>query len=552
VSGRWRWRCVAILAVTAAVAAAPPGNPRPATATVVPDDIGEEALQFSVRLVRFVNSIRMQYYRPVSQADLLDAAMTGLYEAVNQPKPENLRSELERMTDAELMVAVARLRANLGHQEEIAGHKALLVGAGTINRALDPHCGIVGQRDFGAAAERPFFGMGIAFTNAPLPEYDPVQDLRLQLAPRPRGIRPLDASKLPAELIVKLVILGSPAQQAGIRPGDRITSIDDKPCASYSQTQYRDFFYPEQTDRGPGAHSLRIVRPDRQGELTVTATATEFWPENVAGIRRQAGGGWDCLLDEKSRIGYLRVGPIDRVAAADFRAALQDLKRREARGLILDLRWCPGGFLDSAAEVAQSLLPADQLAACTLRINQPPEPVNAPDADPVVGLPLLVLVGAETTGGGEMVAAALQDYNRGVIAGDRTFGKRSVQQTLASNPLESLFPDFKYKISRGILLRPSEFRHMNVTEANPPQSIGANPTTWAQRYAALLLAKDWCVRPDNERWLPVSREMNQQLKEWWTLQALRPAGDRTALPLDDPDADPQLSAAIKMLNAIIK
>ena len=144
----------------------------------------------------------------------------------------------------------------------------------------------------------------------------------------------------------------------------------------------------------------------------------------------------------------------------------------------------------------------------------------------------MVLVGAETTGGGEMIAAVLQDLGRAVVVGDRTFGKGSVQRTLKNNPLEQQFLDMQFKITTGMLRRPNQ------------KSL--------QRYPHSQPADDWGVRPDPGRWIPVSRELNQQLKEWWLLHALRPVGDRSQLPVDDVDADPQLSAALRMLKGMIK
>ena len=62
---------------------------------------------------------------------------------------------------------------------------------------------------------------------------------------------------------------------------------------------------------------------------------------------------------------------------------------------------------------------------------------------------------------------------------------------------------------------------------------------------------DWGVRPDPGRWLPVSAAVNTQLKQWWNQQSIRPADSREAIPTDDPDIDPQLTAALRMLRELL-
>ena len=124
---RWRWRLALVMIGMAIISAAPADNRQTANSTALSEDVREDAVQFARPLVGFVNQVRLQYYRPVKEADLLDAALSGLYEAANQPKPEGLRAELERLKDTEVTLAIARIRASLGRHEALAGRKALLV-----------------------------------------------------------------------------------------------------------------------------------------------------------------------------------------------------------------------------------------------------------------------------------------------------------------------------------------------------------------------------------------------------------------------------------------
>ena len=72
-----------------------------------------------------------------------------------------------------------------------------------------------------------------------------------------------------------------------------------------------------------------------------------------------------------------------------------------------------------------------------------------------------------------------------------------------------------------------------------------------QRFPDSKPGDDWGIRPDAGRELPVTPDLSKRLREWHVLQVLRPAGDRTALPLDDPDNDPQRQAALQMLRAML-
>jgi carboxyl-terminal processing protease len=222
----------------------------------------------------------------------------------------------------------------------------------------------------------------------------------------------------------------------------------------------------------------------------------------------------------------MRIGPIEIRTDKQFLSALYELKSRRASGLILDLRWCPGGFLQEAVRIAKGLLTPELLISSRKDRNGVSPENYETEGLPVLDLPVVVLVNGATSGGGELIAAALQDHRRAIVAGERTVGKASVQQTLDRISLEG----FSFKISKSLLIRPN----------------GKN----LQRRADSHLADDWGVRPDSGYWLPLSPALSNQLKEWWTWQALRPAGDNSALPTDDPEADPQLKTAFGILRKI--
>lgn len=525
--GRWHW--ILMIGVMAALVSGVCARQL--------DSGRDDATEFADVLVKFVNKVRADYVREVSREDLLVASMTGLYQSVNKPVPERLRDEIAGARGDELLAVLRKRKSDLGSEASIRGRNAFVVCTNSMQKVLDPYCGIVSARDFGALSESLQFDAGVAFAQIPIPEpaeIEQIQQRRFQPRP-PRGARAPEAPRLPDQLIVKTVIPGGPAQKAGLRPGDRIIAIDNAPCSTLNYAYFREVFYLQDAESRQNTHSVRYVRPGQPDAVTVSIAVESYMPENVYGARRLRNGYWDWFLEGDMTLGYIRISQVNTGTATDFHSALETMRLRDVKGIILDLRWCTGGFLTSVLDVAHGFVERDPPAALTLerdsevgKLVSPPPPIRKP----LLEVPVAVLIGSDTTGGGEMIAAALQDLGRAITIGDRTAGKGSVQRTIDPNPLAQYFMDMNYKVTTGMLQRPGK---KNL-----------------QRYPHSQPTDDWGVRPDAGRWIPVSRELNQQLREWWLFHALRPTGDHSPLPVDDPEADPQLAAAIKMLKVMVK
>jgi carboxyl-terminal processing protease len=274
---------------------------------------------------------------------------------------------------------------------------------------------------------------------------------------------------------------------------------------------------------------LTVLRPGTDRPLEVSVAPAVFRPESVFGARRRPDGTWDFMLDPADRLGYVRLGAIGVKGHVEFHAALNSLDAQSVRGLVLDLRWCPIGFLRPSAAIARMLLPPYAVIA-SQRGRKPGDSGPVEAAVDVTGnyteFPVVVLVNGETSGAGELIAAALQDHLRAAVAGQRTVGKASIQK-----PLDQEY-GLPFKLTTGTFHRHS----------------GRN----LQRFPDSTPADDWGVRPDPGRELPMSPELSRRLKEWYELHTLRPAGSREALPLDDPEADPQRLAAVQMLRDLVK
>jgi len=493
-----------------------------------------EALRFAQQLSGIIEQIRDKYVQPVSRADLAAAALRGLYEVAQLPIPPALHAEIRKVTNdpRALQQLLARARENLGNVESLRGPQAMLVSLQGIVQALDPFCGLL----TGAELER---------TDNPNGEHD---SLGLELQDDPAAV----------PLVIKSVAPGGPAQKAGLRPGDQITRINGQ---AGTGSVLRSAPLPKGNSQSimGGAIRLGVYRPSTRASRSVTLKPEKFRVETVRGVMRTPDNSWDYFLDHEHRIAHVRIGSLERGTAADLARVLSELTEVGMRGLILDLRWSPIGYLEEARNVADLFVagyflprlvlpaPGNLLAVADLCLGGYPRNATVvyrdrgldehyPSGEPgFVDFPIIVLINAETSGGAELVAAVLQDNQRAKIAGQRSRGKGSVQTILSLQGdfrIKEPLPRAALKLSYGMIIRPS----------------GRN----LQRFADSKPSDDWGVRPDAKLEFRVSADLNHQLREWWQLQDLRPGTSNESLPLDDPVADPQRQAALQVLRELLK
>ena len=207
-------------------------------------------------------------------------------------------------------------------------------------------------------------------------------------------------------------IAGTPADSAGIEPGDRIVRVDSFSAVGKSMDEV------QQALRGPPGSTVRITLERSETEhpvLTLRRRIITYHPVQRATMA-------------VSGIGYVRLASFSRTAAAEVRRAVDSLRQEGARSLILDLRENPGGLLEQGISVADLFLDAGQLIAST-RGRTPQANAeftdDAPQAWP--DLPIVALVDSGSASAAEILAGALQDHERAVLMGSPTYGKGSAQ-----------------------------------------------------------------------------------------------------------------------------
>ncbi|HHW15276.1 MAG TPA: S41 family peptidase [Firmicutes bacterium] len=212
------------------------------------------------------------------------------------------------------------------------------------------------------------------------------------------------------ELVVIAPIDGTPAERAKVKAGDRIVQIDGRPTANMSTDEAASLM------RGPKGTEVRIV-VERGRERT----RHEF--RLVRDVIKVPSVEAKMLPD---RLGYVRIVQFSATTAEDFERSLKKLEAQGMQGLVLDLRYNPGGLLTSAVDVLNKLIGQGPLVHVVGRAAAKQTFYARPgQAHP--NFPLVVLVNGGSASDSEIVAGALQDTHRGVVLGVKTFGKGSVQ-----------------------------------------------------------------------------------------------------------------------------
>jgi len=227
-------------------------------------------------------------------------------------------------------------------------------------------------------------------------------------------------------LVVISPIVGSPAYRAGMQAGDRIIEIEGETTA-----EIRSIDDAVKRLKGePGTKvTITTFRPSTGKRRTFSLDREIVHVDTVLGERRKDDDSWDFLLDHDKKIGYIRVSAFGRDTERDLTRALEELKREHVRGLILDLRFNPGGLLTSAIGVSD-LFVADGNIVSTAGRNTTPRSWEAQKDGVFEDLPMVVLVNHYSASASEIVSACLQDHKRAVIIGERTWGKGSVQNVI--------------------------------------------------------------------------------------------------------------------------
>lgn len=210
----------------------------------------------------------------------------------------------------------------------------------------------------------------------------------------------------------------TPAWRAGVMPGDRIVEIEGK--NTYNIT----LMDAVRKLRGkPGTSvTITVVHQLSGKRETLTITRDIIKVKSIRSAR---------MADPSAKVGYIRINNFQRTTADELDAAVKKLLAKGMKALVVDLRRNPGGLLDSAVAVADRFIEKGAIVATKGRNPEAIHQFEARKENTYPNFPLAVLVSNFSASGSEIVAGAIQDHHRGIIVGQRTFGKASVQSILA-------------------------------------------------------------------------------------------------------------------------
>ena len=262
---------------------------------------------------------------------------------------------------------------------------------------------------------------------------------------------------------------GSPAYSAGIRAGDRIVEIEGEAVKGFPEG--RELQQAVEMLKGPPGEevSVGVKHPDIEEIETITLTRDIIKLDTVLGDTRNADGTWNFMLDQEQKIGYIRLTHFTRRSADEMREALRALRDDGMQALILDLRFNPGGLLQAAVEISDMFIEEGVIVSTDGR-NSRPRSWYAKRFGTYSHFPMAVLVNRFSASASEILSACLQDHERAVVIGQRSWGKGSVQ-----NVIELEGGDSALKLTTASYHRPSGKNIHRFPDSTEDDEWGVSP-----------------------------------------------------------------------------
>jgi C-terminal peptidase prc len=482
----------------------------------------EDADKFVETVQIAAETIKLKYVKPVETGALTAGSIKGMFKRLDEVVPVDLEKKLKdgkALTDDQQKALLFEARNALGKREDLDDGKDVDLALVTMAEATeDPYTVYVDKETMKKEESRwrsQYSGIGVHIRR------DLARDGLLVVSP----------------------IKGSPAYKAGMRAGDLITEVrrdadpDGKPLPEGAPKVIS--LKGMKTDKAieiilgkPGTPITVVV--EREGEkepIVYDLQRGRVSLETVLGVKRDEKDNWKFLIDEENKIGYVYMTQFGPQTAGELLRAVDKLSKEGMKGFVLDLRFNPGGALGGALAVSDMFLESGLLLK--IKPRQGKEERYYDQGDPGMNFtrskfPMVVLVNGGSASASEIVSQALQDYDRAVVIGERSYGKGSVQTV---DPFDRTGGVFK----------------MTTARYYPP--LGRNID---KRSTPGKPEDEWGVQPNKGFEIKLTREERQELAEFLLDKEHIKRADDPKKANKPPVKDKQLDAALEYLKKEIQ
>ncbi len=306
---------------------------------------------------------------------------------------------VQRRTKTALMVGDAVAMIDTYYVDPVDRDQLILSAMNGMTQSLDDHSEFITEQNYQAfqdSIQQEFAGIGI-YVEQPEPNQ-------------------------PVRVVTPLV--GSPALDAGMMPGDRILEVDGEDVSTMELQEVSKRL------KGPVGTAIRITldRESKKIQLDVRRETIEI--DSVIGDHRDEQNQWVYRLKQQPEVAYLRLTSFGDRTVDEIKFALASLND-DYRGIIIDLRGNGGGLLNAAVEISDMFLTQGRIVSTRTRGGVLEDQFDASEGilvDP--SKPVSILIDQDSASASEILAACLQDHGRAAIVGKRSFGKGTVQNIL--------------------------------------------------------------------------------------------------------------------------
>ena len=483
----------------------------------------DDAEAFAKKIVSAMDIVQDRFVKVSNPGELAVAGVKGLYRRLEEPVPAEIEAKFKsakELTSPERRQLLVDARLKLGKREDLENNKDADIGITMMLASLnDPYTTYYDKEMIKKTESQlrgEFRGVGIQIRR------DLVKDALLVVSP----------------------IKDSPAYLAGIQAGDHIVGIkrDSNPEGEpLKPGEAKEFSTAgmkteDAIDIILGKVGIPITLViERNGEKKdYVLKRGRVSVETVLGVKRDEKDNWEFIIDPKDKIAYIQLTQFAPQTTAQLATLLRKLDEQGVKGLVLDLRFNPGGVLNGAATICSMFVEDGKVVTVRPRVGREESLNTRTFAAPAcyTKFPIAVLINGSSASASEIVSACLQDYGRAIIVGERSYGKGSVQQLQPFRPTEG-----EVKLTTARYFPPSD-KNIDKNSADP-----AKPDEWG-------------VKPDKGFELKLSKEDFRELFDHFREREIILAKDKPAKPDPEKPAkvfkDTQLEKALDYVRDQLK